>query len=195
MKQALFALCRQPTELAACSLLGARLVSDTPEGRVAGRIVEVEAYGGAADRGSHISRAVTERTKIMAARPGLAYVYLIYGMYHCLNVVAHADGEAGAVLVRAVEPLEGLDLMKARRGTERVRNLCNGPGKLCQAFGITKRHNGHCLTEAPLYIVPGEKPAEAEVAAAPRINIDYAGEAKDWLWRFYLKGNQYVSKK
>ncbi len=195
MNKALLTLCRQATELAASALLGAQLVSDTPEGRVAGRIVEVEAYGGAADGGSHISRAVTERTKIMAGRPGLAYVYLIYGMHHCLNVVAHEDGEAGAVLVRAVEPLEGLALMEARRGTARVRDLCNGPGKLCQAFGITKRHNGHCLASPPLYIVPGARPAAAEIAVAPRINIDYAGEAKDWLWRFYLSGNPYVSRK
>ena len=99
------------------------------------------------------------------------------------------------MLVRAVEPLEGLALMEARRGTARVRDLCNGPGKLCQAFGITKRHNGHCLASPPLYIVPGARPAAAEIAVAPRINIDYAGEAKDWLWRFYLSGNPYVSRK
>lgn len=187
--------CRMPTEQAARRLLGMRLVRETPEGVIMGSIVEVEAYGGTEDAGSHISRAVTDRTKIMAETPGLAYVYIIYGMHHCLNVVAHVDGAAGAVLIRAVEPLSGVELMQRRRGAVRERELCNGPGKLCQAFGITKELNGHCLTEPPLYLAGGETIAEDAIEATKRINIDYAGEAKEWPWRFYIKENRYVSRK
>ena len=191
----LLSICRAETQIAARNLLGACLVSETPEGLVSGKIVEVEAYGGPADAGSHISRAVTDRTKIMAAAPGLAYVYIIYGVHCCLNVVAHADGQAGAVLVRAIEPVSGVPLMQQRRGVERVRMLCSGPGKLCQSFGITKHLNGHALTDSPLYVTVGEPVADDQVVAAKRINIDYAGEAKEWLWRFYIKDNSYISHK
>lgn len=187
--------CRMPTEQTARRLLGMHLVRKTPEGVITGKIVEVEAYGGTEDAGSHISRAVTERTKIMAEAPGLAYVYIIYGMHHCLNVVAHVDGAAGAVLIRAVEPLSGVELMQRRRGAVRERELCNGPGKLCQAFGITKELNGHCLTEPPLYLTGGDTIAEDAIEVTKRINIDYAGEAKEWPWRFYIKANRYVSRK
>ncbi len=183
------------TVAVARDLLGAHLVSETADGVVSGKIVEVEAYGGFSDAGSHISRGVTERTKIMLDRPGLAYVYIIYGVHHCLNVVAHPEGQAGAVLIRALEPLNGIGIMQKRRGVQENRSLCSGPGKLCQAFGITKEHNGHFLAEQPLYLVRGDQVGEDQIAAVPRVNIDYAGEAKHWPWRFYIKGNAYISRK
>lgn len=187
--------CSEDTVAVARSLIGMHLVKDMPDGRLIGKIVEVEAYGGFDDAGSHISRGITERTKIMLDTPGLAYVYLIYGMYHCLNVVAHTEAKAGAVLIRAVEPLDGIEIMHKRRSIEKIRDLCNGPGKLCQAFGITKYHNGHFLNNSPLYITNGESIASDMIVATPRINIDYAGEAAGWPWRFYIKGSKYISRK
>jgi len=183
------------TVAVARDLLGSHLVSETADGVVSGKIVEVEAYGGFSDAGSHISRGVTERTKIMLDRPGLAYVYIIYGVHHCINVVAHPEGQAGAVLIRALEPLSGIDIMQKRRGVQEIRSLCSGPGKLCRAFGITKEHNGHFLAEQPLYLLQGPQVGDEQIAAVPRVNIDYAGEAKHWPWRFYIKNNRYISRK
>lgn len=195
MSQNWITFCQKDPVTVAKNILGAYLIRETSEGIIKGRIVEVEAYGGFHDAGSHISKGVTARTKIMLDTPGLAYVYIIYGMYHCLNLVAHTENQAGAVLIRAVEPLEGLEIMKQRRGLSVTKNVCNGPGKLCQAFGITKADNGHLLSEQPLYIVKGAPLPEEQVAATPRVNIDYAGEAKEWLWRFYIKDNPYISRK
>jgi len=189
------AFCLEEPVAVARKLLGTHLVGETAGGSVSGMIVEVEAYGGFSDAGSHISRGVTERTKIMLDTPGLAYVYIIYGVHHCLNVVAHSMGQAGAVLIRAVEPLTGIEVMQRRRGVDAIRSLCSGPGKLCQAFGITKDHNGHFLGEQPVYITFERKVDTEQIVAVPRVNIDYAGEAKHWPWRFYIKENAYVSRK
>lgn len=176
-------------------LLGKYLTHDTPEGQLIGKIVEVEAYGGLQDPGSHASRGITERTKIMFDKPGFAYVYLIYGMHYCLNASAHINGQAGAILLRALEPINGIELMKKNRAKDSLRDLCSGPGKLCQALGVNKNHNGRQLITSPLYIAAGEFIAEDAIMATPRINIDYAGEAKDWPWRFYIKGNSFISRK
>lgn len=195
MQQRWQAFCEDDPVSVARKLLGAYLISETSEGKITGKIVEVEAYGGFSDPGSHISKGITNRTKIMMEKPGIAYVYVIYGMYNCLNVVAHTAGQAGAVLIRAVEPLTGVEIMQKRRNCLKLKNLCSGPGKLCQAFGITKEFNGHLLIASPLYIKSEEAVlTDNEILAVARVNIDYAGEAKEWPWRFYIKGNKYVFK-
>ncbi len=185
--------CRGAVELAP-ELLGKVLVHKTPEGLASGIIVETEAYAGPEDLGAHSCRGrKTARTQIMYGPGGFSYVYLIYGFYSCFNVVADREDRPQAVLVRAVEPLEGVDLMKRRRGTEVLTNLCSGPGKLCAALGITREQYGADLLGDELYLedrppVPGDR-----VMVSPRINIDYAGEYKDKLWRFYLKDSPFVS--
>ena len=124
-------------------LLGKILVHETPEGITKCRIVETEAYMGVLDKGSHAySGKITPRTSTLYEQGGVAYVYLIYGMYHCMNVVVNVKGLAQGVLIRALEPLEGIELMKKRRKMDKVKNLCNGPGKLCIAMDITKKENG-----------------------------------------------------
>lgn len=195
MNHLMFSFYERDPVIVARDLLGKFLIHDTHEGQLIGKIVEVEAYGGLQDAGSHASRGITERTKIMFDNPGLAYVYLIYGMHYCLNVTAHVNGQAGAILLRAVEPISGIEFMKKRRAKESIRDLCSGPGKLCQAFGVNKSHNGHQLTSSPLYITEGEPITEDAVVATPRINIDYAGEAKNWPWRFYSKESLFISRK
>lgn len=177
-------------------LLGKILVHETPEGTTKCRIVETEAYMGVLDKGSHAySGKVTPRTATLYEQGGVAYVYLIYGMYHCMNVVVNVKGLAQGVLIRALEPLEGIELMKKRRNIDKVKNLCNGPGKLCIAMDITKKENGVNLMTSSLFIEEAEKEVPFEIVSAKRINIDYAEEAKDFLWRFYIKDTPYVSVK
>ena len=126
----------RPTLEVAPDLLGATLFVETERGTCSGRIVEVEAYLGAEDQASHAARGPTSRSAVMFGPPGRTYVYLIYGVHHCLNFVTELKGTPGAVLIRALEPVTGLELMAQRRGTERRVDLCNGPGKLCQALGL-----------------------------------------------------------
>lgn len=177
-------------------LLGKILVHETPEGITKCRIVETEAYMGVLDKGSHAySGKVTPRTSTLYEQGGVAYVYLIYGMYHCMNVVVNEKGLAQGVLIRALEPLEGIELMKKRRKMDKIKNLCNGPGKLCIAMDITKKENGVNLMSSSLFLEEDEKEEPFEIVSAKRINIDYAEEAKDFLWRFYIKDTPYVSVK
>lgn len=177
-------------------LLGKILVHETPEGTTKCRIVETEAYMGVLDKGSHAySGKVTPRTATLYEQGGVAYVYLIYGMYHCMNVVVNVKGLAQGVLIRALEPLEGIELMKKRRKMDKIKNLCNGPGKLCIAMDITKKENGVNLMSSSLFLEEDEKKEPFEIVSAKRINIDYAEEAKDFLWRFYIKDTPYVSVK
>jgi len=126
----------RPTLEVAPELLGATLFVTTKEGQCAGRIVEVEAYLGSEDQASHAARGPTPRSSVMFGPPGQTYVYLIYGMHHCLNFVTEPDGKPGAILIRALEPVLGLELMGQRRGTKKADDFCNGPGKLCRALGI-----------------------------------------------------------
>ncbi|MEL7624464.1 MAG: DNA-3-methyladenine glycosylase [Clostridiales bacterium] len=184
------------------NLLGMILVRQTGEGLTAGRIVETEAYAGAADAACHAARGRRGgRTAVMYGPGGFAYVYLIYGMYYCMNVVTRAEEEPEAVLIRALEPLTGLELMAKRRNIRDVgskkglHSLCTGPGKLCQAMAIDKDCYGLDLCGSELYIEQGQRPAARDIAATKRINIDYAGEAKDYPWRFLLRDNPYVSVK
>lgn len=143
----------------------------------------MEAYCGAKDPGSHAYRGPTPRTEVMFGPPGHLYVYFTYGMHHCANVVADPNGVAGAVLLRAVEPLDGLELMAERRGTEVKTDLARGPARLCQAFGLDRTHNGLDLTDGHAFL-EGRQTTK-EVSTSERIGLS-AGADKPW--RFYLKG-------
>lgn len=180
-------------------LLGQYLVHDTPEGLCAGLIVETEAYGctyeGSADDGSHSFKGMTRRTAPMFHAGGISYVYLIYGMYSCFNVVTGLAGQGQAVLIRALEPVIGLDLMAERRKAKKIgRNLTNGPGKLCQALGITREQNELDLSISGLYLAHSDTESAFDIVQTTRINIDYATHGKHFPWRFYINGNPYVSK-
>ena len=172
------------------ALLGHLLVHETPAGILVGKIVEVEAYRGPRDPASHAYHR-TPRSQIMWGRPGTAYVYFTYGNHYCINVVTEPEGAAGAVLLRALEPLEGIEVMRRARGIHDDLLLTSGPGRLTQAMAIGRNHNGVDLTRPPLYLARGPtKPAA--VAASPRIGIRAAA---DRMWRFYVPGNLYVSRR
>src|SRR5919112_6527086 len=154
-----------PTIDVARALLGQVLVSETPQGRTTGRIVETEAYLGADDPASHAARQRTGRVESMWGEPGIAYVYRSYGIHAMLNVVTEPLGETGAVLIRALEPVTGVDLMRARRGLDDERLLCSGPGKLCQALGIgLDLHGTDLVTSARLWISPGQSPSDVSTS-------------------------------
>lgn len=173
------------------ALLGCILVRCLEGETLALRITETEAYVGACDKGCHAyGYRRTPRTEVMFGPPGRAYVYLIYGMYHCLNLVTEGEGEPSAVLIRAGEPVSGQETMARNRygrgwgdlTRAQQRHLSDGPGKLCQALSITRRENGADLSGPDLYVLPGRDPRP--VIATKRIGIDYAEEARDFLWRF-----------
>ena len=179
------------TAAVAKSLLGAVLVRDLDGTRLAGRIVEVEAYLGTIDAACHSFRGWTARNAAMFGSPGRAYVYFIYGFHHCLNVVTRPEGEPEAVLIRALEPLEGLERMrKNRKGRD---NLASGPGVLCQALRIDRAFNGHDLCEEPLRLLTGAPVPDVEIGTSPRIGVAYAGEAAQWPLRLYIRRNPFVS--
>lgn len=174
-------------------ILGKTLVHVTPEGVTKGKIVEVEAYLGPDDRAAHSFHGRSKRTEIQYGEGGYVYVYLIYGMYICMNIVTNQKDKPEVLLLRALEPLEGLELMKRRRKTEREKLLCSGPGRLTQAMGITMGDYGTDLCGDSLYLETGTTVQKQEILRTKRINIDYAGEARDYLWRFLLKDSLYVS--
>lgn len=167
-------------------LLGTVLWCRTDEGTVAGRIVETEAYLGPKDPAAHTYKGKTERVAVLYGEKGLAYLYRIYGLYHCLNVATGDTDAPECVLIRALQPLEGLPLMARRRRREAPTDLCSGPGKLCMALALTREQNGRDLTrrESGLWLEPGEP---LSFVATPRIGIDYAGEAVSWPLRFVAK--------
>jgi len=177
------------TDLVAEDLLGCILVRKIGNKKLSGKIVETEAYFGEDDPASHAFRGITPRNKLMFGKPGFAYVYFIYGNHYCLNFTTEIEGKAGAVLIRALEPLEGIDMMMKNRGVEEARKLTNGPGKLTQALQITKEQNGLDLTGNILYVLSGERPLET--VKKTRIGIK---NGKDMKLRFYIKGNVFVSK-
>ena len=174
----------QPTLDLAKALLGKILVF----GNLKGIIVETEAYLFRDDPGCHASRGLTVRNAPMFGPAGRTYVYLIYGMYHCLNIVSGKEGEGEAVLIRALEPVQGIPLMQKRRKTQKIENLCNGPGKLTQAFGITRKHNNLSLFEGGLCICSSR--IKPEICTSKRVGLS-AG--KDLELRFYIKDNRFVS--
>jgi len=171
-------------------LLGRILLYDSPTGLLSGRIVETEAYTGAADPASHAYRGATPRNTVMFGPAGYAYVYFTYGMHHCLNVVAERKGTAGAVLLRSLEPLGGLAIMRAHGVRGEDERLCSGPGKICKAFGLTLAHNGLDLTRGPLGIGAGRPVDDRLVKVGTRIGIS---RAADLPYRFTIAGSRSVS--
>ncbi len=182
----------QPTLELAKALLGSLLVKETDEGIAAGYIVESEAYIGPGDRAAHsFNNKRTPRTEIMFHRSGLAYTYLMHT--HCLfNVVSGGEENPEAVLIRALEPVYGIGLMKTRRGIDDVTKLTDGPGKLTKSLAITMVDYGHQLTLPPLFVAAGFRPES--ISAGKRIGIDNSGEARDYPWRFWVTDNKYVSR-
>jgi DNA-3-methyladenine glycosylase len=180
------------TEIVARELLGTVLECETDEGVASGIIVETEAYLGEHDLACHAAAGRTARTEHLYGPPGISYVYFIYGMYWCFNAVTREEGAPSAVLVRALEPLDGLALMHKRR--PRIRNnvdLTNGPGKLCTALGITGAYTGRSLQRKPLVIREGEPVAADRVEVTARIGIT---KSADWPLRYLVRGNRFVSR-
>ncbi len=179
------------TAIVARDLLGTELVRRIDGRWLRGKVVETEAYYGAGDPPSHAANGRTPRSEIMWGRPGLVYVYLVYGIHMMFNVVTEPENSPGAVLFRAVEPLEGTDFMAETRGVGEKEDLANGPGKLTEAFRIGKEENGLDLTESDeLGLVDRSGQEDLEIARSTRIGIS---EGKDKELRFYLEGNRFVS--
>jgi DNA-3-methyladenine glycosylase len=184
------------TETLARRLLGTCLVHDSPQGITIGRIVETEAYLSRNDPACHAARGRTPRNAPMFGPPGRGYVYLIYGMYFCFNVVSAREGVGEAVLIRALEPVEGIELMRERRKTRTLTALCAGPGRLTQAMGFTLAHNNADLTGGALHLLPrhalGRAEARIEIVASPRIGISCAQEL---LLRFCDAASPFLSRR
>ena len=192
----------QDTLEAARALLGKVLVRRLDGETLAGRVVETEAYVGRCDKACHAYHyRRTARTETLFAPPGTAYIYLIYGMYHCLNFVTEPEGEPAAVLLRALQPVAGIETMaRLRYGDKpmtdyRRKNFLNGPGKVCRALALTRAENGLDLTGDALFLCdkpedaglpPFSPPAGEKIVAGPRVGVDYAEEARDFPWRFRL---------
>ena len=179
------------TEQVARGLLGAVVRCTTASGVASGRIVETEAYLGEHDLACHATAGRTQRTRWLYGAPGTAYVYFIYGVHWCFNAVTRSIGEPSAVLVRALEPMSGVALMRERRGNVRDRDLTNGPGKLCEALGITGALNGMPLRRSAVELLRGEEIPDSRVVITPRIGIT---KSADWPLRWYVSDNPYVSK-
>ena len=185
----------RPAADLAIELLGSRLAHDAPEGTVAGRIVEVEAYRGPEDLAAHSSRGRTPRNSVMFGPPGHLYVYLIYGLHHCLNVVAGPGAKPEAVLIRALALEEGIDLARRRRGpTVADLRLASGPGNVGRALGVDRSLNGVDLLDGPVRVEPrsGQPP---EISCGPRVGVDYAGEWAARPMRFWITDDPHVSRR
>ena len=170
----------RPTAEVAKELLGCLLVRDTGKDLVIGRIVETEAYDGPRDKASHASRRRTPRNEIMFGRPGFTYVYLVYGMHHCLNLVTGPEGYPAAVLIRAVEPVSNLE------------SSTKGPGRLCRAMGVDLSFNRLDTIKGPLFAAPRDI-EPPQISSSPRVGVDYAGDWAKKRLRFFVKGNRWVS--
>ncbi len=184
---------QQDTLSVARNLLGTCLVHESAEGTTIGRITETEAYLWG-DPACHAYRRKTNRNGVMFGPPGHAYVYQIYGLHHCVNVVTAPEGVGEAVLIRSLQPLEGTLLMQRRRGTDKLTDLCRGPGRLVQAMGISKAMNGISLLESPLFVLPagafGSPVPVFPMVTTTRIGIT---QGTDLPYRFYIRDNRYVS--
>ena len=192
------------TLIVARELLGKYIIHKEEGKEQIGKIVEAEAYKGVMDKAAHsYQNKRTKRTEIMFGPPGYAYVFLIYGMYPCMNIVTEEKGNPCAVLLRAIEPIEGMEDMSKRRfnkvydelSKSQKLQISNGPGKLCMALDITMKHYGLDLCKDELFICEGNQKENIKIQEDKRINIDYAEEAADYLWRFYIKDHPYVSVK
>lgn len=188
----------RPTDEVAHELLGKWVVRSTPEGLSGGPIVETEAYGGPEDLASHARAGLTRRTAPMFGEVGHAYVYLVYGMHECLNVVAHSGAAAGAVLIRAISVELGVDEVRRRRErpTDPSLRLCSGPAMVCQGLGVGRSFDGHDLTlgEGLWLASPPAGESALDVVSGPRIGVAYAGEWAARPWRFWLAGHPSVSR-
>ncbi len=178
-------------------LLGKVLVTEYEGGRTSGRIVETEAYAGEIDRASHASKGRTARTEVMFGAGGRAYVYLCYGIHQMFNIVTNVHGVPHAILIRGVEPMEGVETMLARTGKKQLdETLTRGPGNVGRAFGFHTSQCGLSLQSRELFIYDDGFPlTEDMIGASPRIGVDYAGEHAAWDYRFYIRGNRFVSGK
>jgi DNA-3-methyladenine glycosylase len=189
---------QRATLTVAKELLGKFLVHENAEGTTIGKIVETEAYTGPEDKASHAYNNLrTQRTEVQFGPKGHAYIYQVYGMYFCFDVTSGSFvGKPEAILVRALEPIEGVDIMIRRRSFARSRivSLANGPSKLCIVMGISKEQNGTDLSVPPLCIETGVTINEKQVIQTTRVNVDYAEEWKHMPWRFFIKDNCFVSK-
>jgi len=185
---------RKNVVLIAKELLGKLLMTSIDGQPTGGMIVETEAYS-YRERGCHAYQGMrTERNKIMFEAGGIAYVYLCYGIHNLFNVVVNENDKADAVLVRALQPVEGEELMKSRMKTSSLKRITSGPGKLTKALGIDRTSNGKNLSSCELWIEDGVTIRKKEIISAPRIGIDYAGEDAKLPWRFFIKDNEWVSK-
>ncbi len=193
LRHAFFA---RDTLMVARDLLGRRLARLVDGNRLTGTIVETEAYVGEGDEASHASPGLTRRNASMYGPPGHAYVYLIYGIHHCFNVVTEREGFPAAVLIRALEPLDGLDVMRRRRGGRVDEELTAGPGRLCEALAIDLQLNGAdlCSPEARLFLEAGLPVRDEDVVAGPRINVRGDEAAVRAPWRFHIRANRHVSR-
>jgi DNA-3-methyladenine glycosylase len=183
------------TEIVARELLGCILECRSKRGITSGRIVETEAYLGEHDAACHAAAGRTKRTETLYGPPGTFYVYFTYGMHWCCNAVTRPEGFPSAVLIRAVEPIRGVELMWSRRErAKRDTDLTSGPGKLCAAFDIDGRHNGTSLQSGPVTIRAGESVADVDVVVTPRIGINASNAALDWPLRWCVAGNPFLSR-
>ena len=178
-------------------LIGKVLVTNWNGKFTSGRIVETEAYAGEIDKASHASRGMTPRTKVMYGEGGKAYVYLCYGIHQMFNIVTNKTGTPHAILIRGVEPLEGIDIMLKRTGKKKFdETIARGPGNVGKAFGFHTSQCGVSLIDDDLYILDdGYKVSNSMIATSKRIGVVYAGDHAEWHFRFYLKGNKFVSGK
>jgi len=184
----------RPTLQVASDLIGKVLVRRLNGRNLAGKIIETEAYIGPHDLACHASKGKTPRTSVMFGPPGVSYVYMIYGFYFCLNAVTEGEGFPAAVLIRAVEPLENIRVMRTlRHNPSRETDIASGPGKLCMAMSIDKNLNDMDLSGRTLW-VEDRNIAVVRIETSPRIGVDYAGEYKDKPWRFYESANPHVSR-
>ncbi|MBI5913373.1 DNA-3-methyladenine glycosylase [Candidatus Azambacteria bacterium] len=187
---------QRPTLTVARGLLGKYLVVEHGRETLSGKIVETEAYRGEDDLACHTSKGRTKRTETLYKKAGTIYVYLVYGMYYCLNIVTEKKDFPSAVLIRAVEPRGGIARMEKNRKITALHNLASGPGKVCEAFGITKRMNGVVIPSPHIWVEDrGEAVKEEDIVKAPRVGVAYAGACARYPWRFYIKSNEFISKK
>ncbi len=169
------------------SLLGMEVVHNSAQGSTSGIITETETYTGLNDPASHSYKINSKRVSVQYRQSGLAYIFLIYGIYFCFNITTGKAGSPEAVLIRAIRPISGIELMKVRRKTDNIARLANGPGKLSQAMGINMSHYGIDLTGSELFVAIPQNTLSFEIEACKRVNIEYAGYAKDFPYRFLLR--------
>lgn len=187
---------QRDTVTVAKELLGKKLTHIFKGQAISGLITETEAYLGVTDKACHTyAGKKTAKTQSMYLKGGHAYVYLIYGLYYCFNVVTRTEEHPEAVLIRSLEPVAGIDQMKIFRKKEELKDLTTGPGKLCEAMAINKSHDGVGLQGQELFIQEGISITPAQIITKPRVGIDYAEESKDWPLRFYVKDSKFISKR